>query len=623
MSIREKFEDSIYEAVRKRYQKLKRWQKTAAKWLLGLTVASFLFINYALPPIRDQWASRCSPFPEGVAGILVLRIEGDDEKNSLQRDLVSTLNTELSKEAPGQQIEVRAYGGNVFEAAGLTHAHAEARMLGKKCKAILVVWGNRVDERKFHPRLTIVDDQHRVVMTGERALGVQSLIELSLPTELVNQPIFLTHFAIGYSFYHRKNDAVALFHFNAALKRPIANPIDMADIRYYAGICHWALAKGQKESAWHLKRAIAYFDTVLSIYTEQQFPTQWAKIQNNLGVAYAELSIGNRKVNLLKAITAYEAASRVRTEKDFPVEWALTQSNLGNAYFFLPASDRKESLQKSILAHESALRVFTEKSYPLDWAVIRNNLGLSYWSLPTGDHDANLEKAINHFQAALRVLSEDQFPLSWAMVEHNLGNAYSDLSVLNNDSNLQITAIAAYESALRVRTEKSYPSMWAETLNSLANAHADLKSGRHDLNLQKAISLYEAALRVHTRNDFPAEWAQLQNNLGTVYAELSIGDINENLQKAITAYLLALEIYTENDFPYYWANTQNGLGEAYLKLGARNYNITNLRKAIKCFTQSLTVLTGEAYPDDYEIANSNLKKAQVELQKLLQRESPQ
>jgi uncharacterized membrane protein YuzA (DUF378 family) len=42
-------------------------------------------------------------FSEDVAGILVLRIEGDDENNSLQRLLVSSLNNSIRKEAAGLQ----------------------------------------------------------------------------------------------------------------------------------------------------------------------------------------------------------------------------------------------------------------------------------------------------------------------------------------------------------------------------------------------------------------------------------------------------------------------------------------------------------------------------------------
>lgn len=135
MSIREKVEDQILEAARKRFEKLKPWQKRGILWLLGLAVVGYLLIRYIVPPGWNWRTSRVPPFPEAVAGILVLRIEGDDEKYSLQRDLVSTLNFELSREAPGQKIEVRADNEMVTETTGLKEAHNMDRKTGKDdCK---------------------------------------------------------------------------------------------------------------------------------------------------------------------------------------------------------------------------------------------------------------------------------------------------------------------------------------------------------------------------------------------------------------------------------------------------------------------------------------------------------
>ena len=54
--------------------------------------------------------------------------------------------------------------------------------------------------------------------------------------------------------------------------------------------------------------------------------------QNNLGIAYSDLPTGDRGENLRRAIACYEAALRVYTEADFPSDWAVTQNNLGIAY---------------------------------------------------------------------------------------------------------------------------------------------------------------------------------------------------------------------------------------------------------------------------------------------------
>jgi len=444
-------------------------------------------------------------FPKDVAGILVLRIEGDDERNSLQRDLASSLNTELSKEAPEQKIEVRAHDKIVTEGMGSSQAHAKARKIGKDSKALLVIWGNRVDQKKFHPRLTVVDDQPRTVMAGERALAAQSLSEISLPAEIVNQPIFLTHFAAGYSFYDRHNYADALMHFESSLKRPVINSIELTGLRFYAGTSHWHLAHGQKEMASHLRYAIAYYDTVLLGCTEKEFPAQWARTQNNLGVAYVELPIGDRSANLHKAIIAYEAALRVWTEKDYPVDWATTQNNLGDVYR----------------------------------------------EMPIGDRSLNLRKAFTAFEAALRIFTEEDFPLDWAMIQNNLGNVYSDL-IKDDPSENFPKAIGAHNAAMRVYTETDYPVEWARSQNNLAIVYAKLSTGDRSENIRKAIAASEAAMRVYTENDFPVEWARSQAILGIVaYKTFLISKDSDDLEKAIKCFQNALRIWKPEDFPYY------------------------------------------------------------------------
>ena len=59
---------------------------------------------------------------------------------------------------------------------------------------------------------------------------------------------------------------------------------------------------------------------------------------------------------LHQAIGLYEAALRVYTERDFPVDWATTQNNLATAYGNLPTGDRGANLQRAIACYEAALR---------------------------------------------------------------------------------------------------------------------------------------------------------------------------------------------------------------------------------------------------------------------------
>ena len=191
--------------------------------------------------------------------------------------------------------------------------------------------------------------------------------------------------------------------------------------------------------AKNLRRAIACYKAALRVYTEADFPTDWAMTQNNLGAAYADLPTGDRGKNLRRAIACYKAALRVYTEANFPTKWAMIQNNLGIAYADFPTKwamiqnnlgidyadikDREKSLRQAIACYEAALRVYTEADFPTKWAMIQNNLGIAYAELPADDRGTCLRQAIACYEAALRVYTEADFPTKWAMIQNNLSTA--------------------------------------------------------------------------------------------------------------------------------------------------------------------------------------------------------
>jgi tetratricopeptide (TPR) repeat protein len=64
------------------------------------------------------------------------------------------------------------------------------------------------------------------------------------------------------------------------------------------------------------------------------------------------------------AINAFEAALRVYNENNFPMDWAKIQNNLGAAYVKLPFGDRRENLTKAISCFENALKIWTPQAFP-------------------------------------------------------------------------------------------------------------------------------------------------------------------------------------------------------------------------------------------------------------------
>ncbi len=375
------------------------------------------------------------------------------------------------------------------------------------------------------------------------------------------------------------------------------------------GLEYWSASLGDR--ATNLRRAIDCFDSVLLVYSEYDFPQNWATTQNGRGVAYAALPSGDRAANLRRAIDCYDAALRVYTEADFSQDWAMTQNNLGTAYADLPSGDRDANLRRAIGCFDAALRVYAEADFPQAWATTQNNLGNAYASLPSGDRDANLRRAIDCYDAALRVRTEADFPQAWAMTQNNLGNAHADLPSGDRDANLR-RAIGCFDAALRVYTEADFPQAWATTQNNRGVTYADLASGDRDANLRRAIGCYDAALRVRTEADFPQDWAATQNNLGTAYAGLPSGDRYANLRRAIGCYDAALRVRTEADFPQAWAATQNNLGNAYANLPSGDRD-TNLRRAIDCYDAALRVYTEADFPRQWTMIQNNRDQASAEL----------
>jgi tetratricopeptide (TPR) repeat protein len=564
--------------------------------LVVLGLGTIAVHHWLFPPIHH--------FPQESAGILVLRITGDDEKNSAQRDLVNTLDDELKEATPERKIEVRAIQKTVDVAKGLDLAHADARELGRKFNALLVVWGDLVGTSKFHPRITIVREPERQVIGGERTLAAQDISQLNLPVELVTEPVFLAQFCLGYGQYHVNNYRQAIEHFRAAIALKGVSQVELAGTRYFAGKCLLLLSQGQREASGYLTESIDHFRAALIAFNEMHATQPWAVTQNSLGCAYSQLPTGDYAANLQKAIHCYTAALGVLTQAASPQDWASTQNNLGIAYGDLTVGDRAANLQKAIDCYTAALRVLTEAAFPREWASSLGNLGAAYDDLPAGDRAANLQKAIDCYTAGLRVFTEVAFPQDWARTQNNLGNAYRDLPTRDRASNLQ-KGIDCYTAALRVWTEAAFPQDWATTQNNLGATYGELPTGDRVANLQKAIDCYTAALRVRTIAAFPQGWARTQNNLGNAYSQLPTGDRASNLQKAIDCYTAGLRVRTEAAFPQEWAGTQANLGNAYRLLPTGD-RASNLQKAIDCYTAALRVLTEAAFPREWAMTQLDL-----------------
>ena len=391
--------------------------------------------------------------------------------------------------------------------------------------------------------------------------------------------------------------------------QPNENPSLYASTQNNLGLAYSDLPIGDRAS--NLTQAIVCFQEALRFRTPETAPLEYAATQHNLGNAHYNLPIGDRGANLSQAITCYRQALRFRTPEIAPFDYASTQNNLGATYSDLPIGDRASNLTQAIICFQEALRFRTPETAPLEYAAIQNNLGNAYLELPTGDRGANVAQATACYQEALRFWTAETTPFDYAMAQNNLGLAYKKLPMGDRGINLS-QAIACYQQALRFWTPETAPLEYAATQHNLGNAYLDLPIGDRGTNAAQAIACYQQALRFWTAETAPFDYASAQHNLGNAYLGLPTGDLAANIDQAIACYQQALHFWTAETAPFDYASAQHNLGAAYGQrlMGDRE---ANLSQAIACYQQALRFWTAETAPFDYAMAQHSLGNAYQDL----------
>jgi tetratricopeptide (TPR) repeat protein len=249
-------------------------------------------------------------------------------------------------------------------------------------------------------------------------------------------------------------------------------PYQYAKIKNDLGLAYWNRTAGERRE--NLEQAIACYHEALHVWTLTDFPLEYTKVQNNLGLAYGDRIAGKRWENLERAIACYHEALHVWTLTDFPFEYTRAQNNLGNAYGDRIAGERQENLERAIACYHEALRVRTLAAFPFEYANVQNNLGNAYGYRIAGERRENLERAIACYHEALRVWTFAAFPFDYARVQSNLGETYQDCSIDGQWENLE-RAISCYREALRVRTPTAFPHKARNIYLNIAEAEAQRK----------------------------------------------------------------------------------------------------------------------------------------------------
>ncbi len=332
-----------------------------------------------------------------------------------------------------------------------------------------------------------------------------------------------------------------------------------------------------------LQQAIAAYDEALALAPRARAPLDWAKAQNNLGLALE--SLGGRErgpARLEQALAAYGAALEERSRARAPVDWARTQANIGNALSRLAQRESGMArLDAAAAAYQAALEEITRARLPLEWAVIQNNLGSVLEMLGERGDAARLHEALAAHRAAAEEMTRERMPLTWAKIMEDLGNALQTLAQDESGTERLDESVTAYELALEEITRQRMPFAWARIQGNLGNALSVLGERENDpARLEAAVAAYRAALMARPRAQAPIEWASTQNNLGAALKALGERESGTaRLSEAVAAYRAALEEKSNGPLPRSRAMSENNLAAALMALGRRTGSRETIEEA--------------------------------------------
>ena len=316
-------------------------------------------------------------FPENGTGILVLKLFGDDDKNSLQRDIVSSLNEKISNKFKSNKIFVKASYKSIDESKGIIFAQNMAKTIGRKNNAKIVIWGNLIGKTKFHPRITIIEDSPCFDLNRNKMVNAKKLDSFELPPEIINYPIYLLHIISGFIHVYQENYDEATNAFERALDQNILDNKDLIFINIHLGISNsYAASKDRIETGvrtskikYHfLQKSIEHFNSALKLIAKEEDEERWANIVAHKGLAHINFLM-NLKFEL--AVLLADLFNAEQDNDKNKVDRLKTQLTFLN-------TNVENSKNKAINYFNEAMTVFTKEKYPSDWAGMNFFIGKVY-----------------------------------------------------------------------------------------------------------------------------------------------------------------------------------------------------------------------------------------------------
>jgi tetratricopeptide (TPR) repeat protein len=313
---------------------------------------------------------------------------------------------------------------------------------------------------------------------------------------------------------------------------------------------------------------------LVDLAPRERVPLEWAKAQDDLGVALTTLGERERGTQALEqAVAAFHEALKERTRERVPFDWAKTQTNLSEALVGL--GDRvggTAMLEEAVAILREALTEYTRERAPFEWANTQSSLGgalLVLGGLDSGT--AKLEEAAAAFRETLEEWTRERVPLDWASAQSNLGSALYSIGYRESGTAKLEQAVAAFREALKENTRERMPLAWATLQVNLGSTLTAIGERENSTaKLEQAVAAYREALKENTRERVPSDWAMTQSGLGAALQALGERERGTaKLEEALAAYREALKEWTPASRSLWWARGFGDEGVALKLLAER------------------------------------------------------
>ncbi|MDY7078812.1 MAG: CHAT domain-containing protein [Chloroflexota bacterium] len=240
-----------------------------------------------------------------------------------------------------------------------------------------------------------------------------------------------------------RNIEAAIEHFEKALEVITAHnaPAEWSYIQI--GLAAAYRVRPIQDRRENLNKAIDGLCSGLDILLKKGWLSEWARMQNNLAGAYWDrgryyrnVSVENEKADadFRWAIDHAQEALTLYSQHDYPFEWALGNYTIGNALSDLtPGADRTGRLTEAIKHFKSALEVFADQTYPLQRAWALNDYGVTLLNLahaaPGKLNQRDLRNAIHLFREAIQTHKDPGLRTEILRSMINLGALYHALGL--------------------------------------------------------------------------------------------------------------------------------------------------------------------------------------------------